>query len=156
MADDGRPGRGAAGAAELWTEPDVFAKLAAIILALGILGCTLLAMRQQRLQAAHELAEAQLRIRKSDEQLWLLRAQIARRLNPENIRDMAAGAGPLRPAASPPPPVEPPELMGPPAPKRADGGTGAKPSRGSPVVPLERLAHKDSADEPGASPSEPR
>jgi hypothetical protein len=129
----------------------VFAKLAAIILALGILGCTLLAMRQQRLQAAHELAEAQLRIRKSDEQLWLLRAQIARRLNPENIRDMASGAGPLRPVASPPPPIAPPELMGPPAPKRADGGAGSRPSRPESSVPRERLAH-----EPEIMPLEPR
>ncbi|MCC6227986.1 MAG: hypothetical protein IT432_02030 [Phycisphaerales bacterium] len=126
----------------------MFAKLAAIILALGILGCTLLAMRQQRLQAAHELAEAQLRIRKSDEQLWLLRAQIARRLNPENIRDMATDAGPLRPAASPPPPVEPPELMGPPAPKHADGGTGSRPSRPAPGVPHERLAHEPESTHP--------
>ncbi len=126
----------------------MFAKLAAIILALGILGCTLLAMRQQRLQAAHELAEAQLRIRKSDEQLWLLRAQIARRLNPENIRDMATDAGPLRPVASPPPPVEPPELMGPPAPKHADGGTGARPSRPAPGVPHERLAHEPEITHP--------
>ncbi|MFO0834202.1 MAG: hypothetical protein U0638_04470 [Phycisphaerales bacterium] len=129
----------------------MFAKLAAIILALGILGCTLLAMRQQRLQAAHELAESQLRIRKSDEQLWLLRAQIAHRLNPENIRELATGAGPLRPVASPPPPAEPPELMGPPAPKHADGGTGSKPARPSPSVPHERLAH-----EPESTHSEPR
>ena len=134
----------------------MFAKLAAIILALGILGCTLLAMRQQRLQAAHELAEAQLRIRKSDEQLWLLRAQIARRLNPENIRDMATGAGPLRPVASPPRPIEPAELMGPPAPKHADGGTGGKPVRPAASVPHERLAHEDSANEPESTHSEPR
>lgn len=124
----------------------MFAKLAAIILALGILGCTLLAMRQQRLQAAHELAEAQLRIRKSDEHLWFLRTQIARRLNPESIRGMATGAGPLRPIASPAPLIVP-EIMGPPAPpKRADGGERRGPGGG---IPGERLAHEPEGVEPG-------
>lgn len=142
---------GAAGfGARVWTEPDVFAKLAAIILALGILGCTLLALRQQRLQAAHELAEAQLRIRRSDEQLWLLRTQIARRLNPENIRDLAADAGPLRPVASPPEPGASNRASPMPEGTHADGVPSDKP-RPSMAIPRERLAH-----DPGAVHSEPR
>jgi hypothetical protein len=130
--------------ARVWTEPDVFAKLAAIILALGILGCTLLALRQQRLQAAHELAEAQLRIRRSDEQLWLLRAQIAHRLNPENIRGMAADAGPLRPVASPPESGAPNRASPKPEGTHADGVPNDGP-RPSTVIPSERLAHDSRA-----------
>jgi hypothetical protein len=75
----------------------VFTKLAAVILGIGIVGCSLLALRQQRLQAASELARVQVRIRAQDERLWELRTQISRAVNPENIREMALTIGPLRP-----------------------------------------------------------
>lgn len=68
----------------------MFAKLAIIIVAIGLAACGLLAMRQARLQAAHELAQAQLRIARVDERLLTLHAQIADRVTPASIRQMQA------------------------------------------------------------------
>jgi len=77
----------------------VFAKLVAVVLALGACGSGLLALRQSRLQVASELTAAQLRINAADERLWLLRARIAERVTPERIELMAADVGPLHPIA---------------------------------------------------------
>lgn len=63
----------------------MFAKLVALILALGACGGGLLAMRQSRLQAAHELAAARLRLREHDERLLRLKAAIAARTTPPEI-----------------------------------------------------------------------
>ncbi len=71
----------------------MFAKLAIIIVAIGLTACGLLAMRQARLQAAHELAQAQLRIAREDERLLTLHAQIAERITPERIEALATQAG---------------------------------------------------------------
>ncbi len=67
----------------------MFAKLAAVIVAVGVCACTLLAMRQARLQAAHDLAEARLRVRALDERVALRRAEIGRLVSPEQVRRMA-------------------------------------------------------------------
>lgn len=75
----------------------MFWKLAAAIIALGLFACALLAMRQGRLQAAHEMAQTQLRIRALDEKLYLLRAQIAERVTPQQVRELASDVGPLHP-----------------------------------------------------------
>jgi len=75
----------------------VFAKLVAVILGIGVIGGGLLAMRQQRLEAASALARMQVRIRAQDETLWSLRAKIAQSINPEHVREMAVALGPLRP-----------------------------------------------------------
>ncbi len=75
----------------------MFAKLVAVILGMGVVGGGLLAMRQQRLEAASELARVQVHIRSQDERLWKMRAEIARRTNPEHVREMAVALGPLRP-----------------------------------------------------------
>lgn len=66
----------------------MFAKLAIIIVAIGLAACGLLAMRQARLQTAHELAQAQLRIARVDERLLTLHARIADRVTPASIRQM--------------------------------------------------------------------
>jgi hypothetical protein len=70
----------------------VLAKLATIIVAIGLTACGLLAMRQARLQAAHELAQAQLRIARVDERLLTLHAQIADEITPGQIRDLRLAA----------------------------------------------------------------
>jgi len=70
----------------------VFWKLLAIVAAIGLTACGLLSMRQARLQAAHELADAQLRIWRHDEELLRLRALIAERVTPERVRQMMAAA----------------------------------------------------------------
>lgn len=75
----------------------MFAKLAVVILGIGATGCSLLALRQQRLEAASELARIQVHVHAQDERLWLLRSEIASRVSPENVRGMATALGPLRP-----------------------------------------------------------
>ncbi|MEZ6243653.1 MAG: hypothetical protein R3B57_11495 [Phycisphaerales bacterium] len=69
----------------------MFAKLVALILGFGACGGGLLAMRQSRLQAAHELAEARLRIERHEMRISELRAQIAERITPEQVRVMLGG-----------------------------------------------------------------
>ncbi|MCL4742501.1 MAG: hypothetical protein KJZ54_09900 [Phycisphaerales bacterium] len=71
----------------------MFAKLAAVIVAVGVCACTLLAMRQARLQAAHDLAEARLRVRAIDERVALRRAEIGRLVSPDHVRRMAEELG---------------------------------------------------------------
>ena len=63
----------------------MFAKLVALILCFGACGGGLLAMRQSRLQAAHELAEARLRVERHELRVRELRAQIAERITPERV-----------------------------------------------------------------------
>ncbi len=70
----------------------MLAKLATIIVAIGLTACGLLAMRQARLQAAHELAQAQLRIARVDERLLTLHALIADEITPGRIRQMRLAA----------------------------------------------------------------
>ncbi|HYF13598.1 MAG TPA: hypothetical protein VD971_00850 [Phycisphaerales bacterium] len=81
----------------------MFAKLVTLIVALGVLGCALLAQRQARLQAASEAAQAQLRIRVADERLLRLRARVAARVSPQQVEVLASSIGPLRPATDDPP-----------------------------------------------------
>ncbi len=78
----------------------MFSKLTFLIIALGVVGCSLLALRQQRLQAASEMAQAQLRIRAADERLFELRAMVAARITPQEVERLAIDAGGLRPATN--------------------------------------------------------
>lgn len=66
----------------------VFAKIVLVIVALGICACSLLALRQARLQAANELAEARLHVRAIDERVSLVRTAIAGRVTPERVEEM--------------------------------------------------------------------
>ncbi len=75
----------------------MFPKLVAVILGVGVIGCGLLALRQQRLEAASDLARVQVHLRAQDERLLQLRTEIARRVSPEHVREMAVAIGPLRP-----------------------------------------------------------
>lgn len=68
----------------------MFAKLLAILIAVGLTACGLLSMRQARLQAVHELADAQLRIWRHDETLLKLRAEIAQEIAPDKVRELVA------------------------------------------------------------------
>lgn len=69
-------------------------KLAAVILSIGLVACTLLAVRQQRVQAAHELADVQRRVMEHDRTLWHLRAELASRVTPAQVDLAAARFGP--------------------------------------------------------------
>lgn len=75
----------------------MFAKLAVVVLTIGVCACTLLSLRQARLQAAHELTRAQLRVRECDDRLWAMRAEIARRVMPDQVHQMADALGSFRP-----------------------------------------------------------
>lgn len=81
----------------------MFAKITVVIVALGVCACTLLALRQARLQAANELAEARLRVRVIDERVSLVRTEIASRVVPGEVEHMTAEIagmlGPLVPLA---------------------------------------------------------
>jgi len=88
----------------------VFAKVAIVIVALGICACSLLALRQARLQAANELAEARLRVRAIDERVSRARTAIARLVTPDQVESMTEWMDEaLVPLASQPhlrPPIE--------------------------------------------------
>lgn len=75
----------------------MFSKLIFVIVALALLGCALLGIRQSRMQAAHDLARTRLRLAEHDASLWVLRAKIAERVTPMNIRAMAESLGPIEP-----------------------------------------------------------
>ncbi len=78
----------------------MFAKLCVLILVFGSCSGGVLAMRQSRLQAAHELAESRLRVREHEQRLRELRARIAALSNPETVRAMTQRTitAPLRPS----------------------------------------------------------
>lgn len=78
----------------------MFAKLCVLILVFGSCSGGVLAMRQSRLQAAHELAESRLRVREHELRLRELRAQIAAMTNPERVRELSERVidAPLRPS----------------------------------------------------------
>lgn len=77
-------------------------KCGMLVLTIGATACGLLTLRQARLQAASELAQAQIRIGRSDERLWALRSQIAAQVTPSNVERMAQTLGPLQPIIAPP------------------------------------------------------
>lgn len=60
----------------------MFWKFVALILSIGIVGGALLTMRQLRIQAAHELGAVQRRVGERDRELWQLRIEIARAVQP--------------------------------------------------------------------------
>lgn len=78
----------------------MLAKLAALIICMSLCACALLAARQMRMQAAHELTESRLRIMKHDNDLRRVRARIASRITPERIERMASEMQPLQPIAA--------------------------------------------------------
>lgn len=67
-----------------------YAKLAVLIVSIGACACAMLAARQLRLQAVHELTQARVRIMEQDARLWHLRAEIGSRVVPERVATMAS------------------------------------------------------------------
>ena len=57
------------------------------------MGAGLLSTRQSRLQAAHEVTAARLRIREHDERLLELRAEIAEHVSPGAVRELLERRG---------------------------------------------------------------
>jgi hypothetical protein len=77
----------------------MFPKIAVVIVGIALAASCLLAARQMRTQAAHELAQARLRVMKLDNERWKLRSDIASRITPEHVQEMASHLSPLKPIA---------------------------------------------------------
>ena len=82
----------------------MFAKLAIVIVSVGLCGATLLAYRQARIQTVHELTAARLDSEDAQERGRRLAIQIAARTTPDAVSRAAEALGPMRtpdPAAIP-------------------------------------------------------
>ena len=157
----------------------MFGKLATLIACVAACGGWLLSLRHERVQALSELTQAQLRINRQDERLWMLRTQVAERITPPRIEALAAGMVDLQPIV-PSQVFTPdqlamikqgkgtgPELIGPPGPsateeasqiamangRRTSGGEGAAQAKGGVAG---RSAPKASSPKGSASKSEGR
>lgn len=75
----------------------MFAKLCVLIISMGALACTLLALRQQRIEAVHQMAMGNLRIMEADRGLARLRTDIVANLEPRKIETLASKHGTLHP-----------------------------------------------------------
>lgn len=75
----------------------MFAKLILLILAIGAVACGLLTLRQQRLDAVHEMALLHGRIAELDRDLLVVRVGIARAISPGKVEQLAAKLGPVQP-----------------------------------------------------------
>lgn len=75
----------------------MFRKLVVLVLAMGLLGSAVLANRQQRIRAAHEMAASQRRLIEHDRALWRLRSTIAAGVTPDQVRLAVARLGPMEP-----------------------------------------------------------
>lgn len=67
----------------------LFLKLTVTVVALGAMGLALLALRQQRYEASSQLSKAHWRILEQERGLWRMRAEIARKTKPQDIRAAA-------------------------------------------------------------------
>lgn len=68
------------------------ARAAVGIVGLGVVALSLLSLRQQRLQAMHELSAVRLRQASHDKRLWAVRAEVARLVTPEHVGSLGWGA----------------------------------------------------------------
>ncbi len=73
-----------------------------ILVAIGLVSCGLLVVRQQRLQAVYEMTGALQRSVDVERTLWELRAHIGAATRPDSVRALAEGLGPLVPIPSDP------------------------------------------------------
>jgi hypothetical protein len=87
----------------------LFGKLAVTVVCIALCAGALLAARQMRMQAAHELTEARLRVMKHDNDLFRIKANIASRVTPEQVERMATEVMPLKSMAAD---VQPPLVVG--------------------------------------------
>jgi type II secretory pathway component PulJ len=62
------------------------AKIAFLILVIALTGASLLSVRQQRLQIVHEMTEHLERAERTQRAVWRVRAELARRITPAEIR----------------------------------------------------------------------
>lgn len=116
----------------------MFAKIFVLVLGLGVIACGLLSQRQSRLQAASELAQAQLRIASADDRLWSMRTQVSAAITPTHVQRLAQDVGPLKPIIMPDP-------VGPPTP-----GASLPVYAANDAAPVDIPSTKTVSYEPGA------
>ena len=68
----------------------LFSKLFLIMIALGAMGLGLLALRQQRYEVSNEISRAHNRIVEQERAQWRMRADVASRSDPADIRTYAS------------------------------------------------------------------
>lgn len=78
----------------------MFKKLVFLVACLGLVAACLLAIRQQRVRAAHEVGRVQRSVGEHDRTLWQLRLEIAHRTTPDKVEAMAGTLGELAPISS--------------------------------------------------------
>ncbi len=71
----------------------LFAKLLVIVVALGAMALGLLSLRQQRYEVSNEISRAHNRIVEQERAQWRLRAEVAQRSTPADIREAAEKRG---------------------------------------------------------------
>lgn len=67
----------------------LFAKLLVIMVSLGAMALALLALRQQRYEVSNEISRQHNRIVEQERVQWRMRAEVARRVDPADIRGYA-------------------------------------------------------------------
>lgn len=72
-------------------------KLALIIVSGAVIAACLLAVRQQRIQAVHDMTRALERAAQADEELWRVRVEIARHVSPDSMHAHVKRIGPTKP-----------------------------------------------------------
>lgn len=75
----------------------MFWRLAGLVVSVAVCGMWVLSLRHNRVQAQSELTQAQLRVNRQDERLWVLRSRIAGKVTPPEIERLCLDAevGPL-------------------------------------------------------------
>lgn len=68
-----------------------------LVAAGGAVSLGVLVLRQQRLEAVHEMTRSLERADEAERLAWHLRAQVARAVIPVNVARMAARLGPMKP-----------------------------------------------------------
>ncbi len=71
----------------------MFAKLLFIIVVVAASACALLVIRQQRIDAFHEITQTYKRLSEHERTLWTMRAEIAERCRPSQVRLAMNGLG---------------------------------------------------------------
>lgn len=64
----------------------MFGKLLLIIISVGAVACALLVIRQQRIDTFHEMTQVHRRLSEHERTLWEMRAEIAERCRPSQVR----------------------------------------------------------------------
>ena len=64
----------------------MFWKIVALVIGIGVLACGVLVQRQQRYELARDISRAHWRMVEQERSLWSMRAEIARRTRPAEVR----------------------------------------------------------------------